>query len=107
MHIRFASPVARERGRRQYDRLVRQGQIQLAVRRVQHVVEPGDTLLSLAIRYRTSIASIRELNRLGESNIRPAQKLSIDERLAIPGARAAIVLRSAPSPGRPCSEGGP
>jgi penicillin-insensitive murein endopeptidase len=105
MHIRFTSPVARERGRRQYDRLVRQGRIRLPVRQVEHVVEPGDTLLKLANRYRTSIASIRQLNRLGDSSILPPQKLTIEERLGIPGARAPIELRPMPSLGSDCSDG--
>ncbi len=105
MHIRFASPVARERGRRQYDGLVRQGQIRLPVRQVEHVVQAGDTLLGLANRYRTSIASIRELNRLDGSEIMPPQTLTIEQRLGIPGAKAPIELRPMPSAGSGCSDG--
>jgi murein endopeptidase len=107
MHIRFASPVARERGRREYDNLVRQGHIQLPVRQVEHVVQPGDTLLGLANRYRTSIASIRALNLLGASDVKPTQKLTITERLHIPGARARVEIRPIPLPGAKCSEGVP
>jgi hypothetical protein len=108
MHVRFASPVARERGRREYRNLVRQGRIRLSEREVEHVVRAGESLLDLANRYRTSIASIRELNRLSLApTISPGQKLAILERLPIAGALAPITIRPMPLPGGACSELGP
>jgi hypothetical protein len=104
MHIRFASPVARERGRLEYRNLVRQGRIRLGERQVKHLVSAGETLLGLATRYRTSIASIRQLNQLGANSISPGQELSILERLPIPGVRAPIEIRPTPQPGSKCSD---
>jgi len=96
MHIRFASPIARERGRLEYRNLVRQGRIRLAEREVKHVVSAGETLLGLATRYRTSIASIRELNGLQAATPSPGRELTILERLPIPGLRAPIAIRPTP-----------
>ncbi len=104
MHIRFASPVARERGRLEYQSLVRQGRIRLAERQVKHVVSAGESLLGLANRYRTSIASIRELNGLAASALDPGLELTILERVPIPGARAPIEIRPLPQPGGKCSD---
>jgi membrane-bound lytic murein transglycosylase D len=47
-----------------------------------HRVRSGDTLSSIASRYRTSVSAIMTLNRL-----RSANRLSIGQRLMIPGGR--------------------
>ncbi len=45
--------------------------------RVEHVVEPGETLSSIARRYEVSVQRIREENSIEGDLIRPGQKLSI------------------------------
>ncbi len=46
-------------------------------RYIVHVVQPGDTLFSLARRYNTSVEAIMSLNRLSNTNIRVGQQLMI------------------------------
>ncbi|MEW5717720.1 MAG: LysM peptidoglycan-binding domain-containing protein [Chloroflexota bacterium] len=46
-------------------------------RYIIHVVQPGDTLFSLARRYNTTVEAIRSLNRLPNTNIRVGQQLMI------------------------------
>ncbi len=105
MHIRFFSPVARERGRREYDRLVAQGHIPLPATEVVHEVVAGDTLLGLAQRYATSVQAIKRLNDLTGSVIKVGQKLRVRKQEDLRGARARIVVppRLLP-PDKPTSE---
>ncbi len=44
-----------------------------------HIVQPGDTLLAIAIHYRTTVAAIQQLNRLGDSDV-----IQVGQRLLIP-----------------------
>jgi hypothetical protein len=46
-------------------------------RYIIHVVQPGDTLFSLARRYNTTVEAIMALNRLSNTNIRVGQQLMI------------------------------
>lgn len=45
--------------------------------RVVHIVQPGDTLFSLARRYGTTVEALRRLNHLSENTIKIGQKLLI------------------------------
>ena len=44
---------------------------------VSHTVRNGDTLQSIARRYNTSVADIKRSNHLGNSVLRPGQKLRV------------------------------
>ena len=44
---------------------------------VSHTVRSGDTLQSIARRYNTSVADIKRSNNLGNSVLRPGQKLRV------------------------------
>jgi LysM repeat protein len=97
-HVRFASPLARARGRLLYDQLVLQGHVTPERRKVVHTVAKGDTLLAIAMKYGVKAATIVELNQLGSSRIKVGQKLTIVTPVDIRGARDPIVLVSFPKP---------
>ncbi len=55
-----------------------------------HVVNPGDTLLSIAHRHHVSLAELAKANGLD-----PQAKLKLGTRLTVPGARSAAVVPAA------------
>jgi murein DD-endopeptidase MepM/ murein hydrolase activator NlpD len=57
-----------------------------------HVVEPGETLLGIARRFRVSHAALAQANRL-----KPYAKINIGDRLTIPGGNREVAQR-APEP---------
>lgn len=61
----------------------------------QHVVQSGETLYSIATQYRTTVATLRQLNDLDEDSV-----LVTGRTLRIPGG-------SQPAPSRPASPPGP
>lgn len=48
-----------------------------------YIVQPGDTLFAIATRYRTTVAAIKQLNKLGESDL-----IQVGQRLLIPASDA-------------------
>jgi penicillin-insensitive murein endopeptidase len=92
MHIRFISPLARERGRLAYDQLVAQGHIETGSRTIEHTVVEGDTLLDLAASHASSVALIQRKNGLDSSEIRVGQVLQIDQREELRGARDPVLV---------------
>lgn len=44
-----------------------------------YIVQPGDTLFAIAARYRTTVAAIKQLNKLGESDL-----IQVGQKLLIP-----------------------
>jgi murein DD-endopeptidase MepM/ murein hydrolase activator NlpD len=72
---------------------VRPEQTALAPQSGVHVVSPGETLNSIARRYRTSV---RELARV--NNIPPDTMVRVGERLVIPGMRSAPRAEAPPPP---------
>ena len=92
MHLRFFNPIAQQRGRQAYDQLVAQGHIQLPVREITHTVESGDTLSELAQRYHTTVEKLTSQNQLEGTKIRVGQRLVIQERRELRGARDPIVV---------------
>jgi hypothetical protein len=92
MHVRFVSPVARERGRLAYDQLVELGHIDLPSKERRHVVERGDTLLGIARRHDTTLESIMKRNALEETTIYVGQSLIIEERQDLRDAHAPVVV---------------
>ncbi len=92
MHVRFVSPFARKRGVELYDQLVEQGHIEPPKRAVVHQVVKGDTLTGIAKRHGTTVAAIRETNELESTVIKVGQKLTIQERQDIVGARDRVVV---------------
>lgn len=48
-----------------------------------HIVQPGDTLFAIALRYQTTVAAIKQLNHLGESDI-----IQVGQKLLIPASIA-------------------
>ncbi len=57
-----------------------------------HIVEPGETLLGIAHRNRVTLVALAHAN-----NIQPYTKVSIGDRLTIPGGRK-VAARHAPAP---------
>jgi hypothetical protein len=102
MHVRFVSPIARERGRAAYDRLVLQGHIERPIREVRITVARGDTLAAIADTHHTSIEAIRERNQLAGVTIQPGQVIVIDEQTELRGAHDPVVVpqRQLPSAAR-------
>ncbi|MCX7838294.1 MAG: LysM peptidoglycan-binding domain-containing protein [Anaerolineae bacterium] len=46
-----------------------------------HIVQPGDTLFAIALRYQTTVTAIKQLNHLGESDI-----IQVGQKLLIPAS---------------------
>lgn len=90
LHIRFVSPVARERGRLAYEQLVAQGHIELPSKEKKHTVVAGDTLIGLARTYKTDVETIQRLNGLDSSTIKVGQVLVLKEREDLRGAKEAV-----------------
>lgn len=70
---RHADNKPNSRNERGNDRNGRNGRQQT----VSHTVRSGDTLQSIARRYNTSVADIKRSNNLGNSVLRPGQKLRV------------------------------
>ena len=92
MHIRFFNPIAQERGRRAYDRLVEQGHIMLERRKTQYTVEPGDTLSEIAERHHTSVKELVRRNHLEGTAINAGSELILDEPQDLRGARDRVAV---------------
>jgi LysM repeat protein len=92
MHVRFVSPIARERGRFAYDRLVEQGHVNPPARELEHEVVAGDSLSAIATRYNTTVDDIVRLNELRTTLLRIGQKLTIREQRDVRGAREAVII---------------
>ncbi len=75
-HVRFHSPCARERWTRHGKELHRSGLISMS-QMVHHRARTGDSLWSLARRYRTTIPAIAQANGLRSSQIRAGRIYSI------------------------------
>jgi penicillin-insensitive murein endopeptidase len=100
MHVRFSSPVARERGRRAYPGLVEQGHLRLASKKVPYRVQRGDTLIGIASEHDTTVEAIVRQNGLTSRVIRVGQKLEIDQVQHLRGAgdRVIVPRRRLPRP---------
>jgi len=58
-----------------------------------HVVEPGESLMGIAHRYGVSLTTLARAN-----NIQPYAKVSVGDRLTIPGSQKTASIRQAPTP---------
>jgi lipoprotein-anchoring transpeptidase ErfK/SrfK len=58
---------------------------------VVHVVQPGETLSTIAARYRVSVAALVQANRLANPN-----RIEVGQRLVIPTGGVAVARPSAP-----------
>ena len=54
--------------------------------RIVHRVKSGETLFSIAQRYNTSVAAVRQSNKLSGNTIKVGQRLTILARNAVKGA---------------------
>lgn len=102
-HVRFASPIARERGRLLYDQLVAEGHLQRTERKAKHVVRREDSLTRVAKAYHTSTERIVGLNQLKARRLRVGQILIVPEAIELPGAKAPVLLANFPKPGEKAS----
>jgi murein endopeptidase len=75
-HVRFFNPRAQELGRRIAPLLALQPEHNIAM----HRVRSGDTLGAIAMRYNSTVTSIRNANRLRNSLLRIGQVLSVPLR---------------------------
>jgi len=92
MHVRFSSPVARQRGKSSYLTLVEQGHIQLKKKELRHRVGRGDTLTGIAEKYHVSVDTLLKLNQLESTRIRVGQALVIQQPEHLRGALDPIVV---------------
>ncbi len=92
MHVRFSSPVARQRGKSSYATLVEQGHIELRRKELRHRVGRGETLTGIARKYRVSVAALVKLNQLDSTKIRVGQALLIQEPEHLRGAFDPIIV---------------
>jgi serine-type D-Ala-D-Ala endopeptidase (penicillin-binding protein 7) len=64
-------------------------------RKITHVVRRGETLSSIAKRYRTTVAAIKNANKLQGNSIQAGKRLAVYTTQAAPVARTARVTRAA------------
>ena len=64
MHLRFFNPIAEQSAKRLANLLPSRRFVRASVNYIVHVARSGDTLQKLAQRYRTTIAAIRQANRM-------------------------------------------
>lgn len=69
LHVRFYSPIAEETGRRCYGALLSAGKIKPSTTFVSYKAKKGDTLLSLAKRFGTTVKAIKRVNGLRSNTI--------------------------------------
>lgn len=69
LHVRFYSPIAEETGRRCYPALISAGKIKPSASFVSYKAKKGDTLLSLAKRFGTTVKAIKRVNGLRSNTI--------------------------------------
>lgn len=69
LHVRFYSPIAEETARRCYPALLTAGKIKPATHFVSYKAKKGDTLLSLAKRFKTTVKAIKRVNGLRSNTI--------------------------------------
>jgi hypothetical protein len=89
MHVRFVSPGSRRRAITYYDRLVAEGRIKGAYA-TKHEVRRGETLGSVAKKYKISVAQLLKLNRLESTMIRVGQELIVSPAAPIKGLKDPI-----------------
>jgi LysM repeat protein len=77
MHVRFVSAKSRQRALTYRDRLLAEGRVKSASLAVKHKVKPGETLGSVAKKYRTSVEQLQKLNKLKSTLIRVGQELRV------------------------------
>ncbi|HXY41920.1 MAG TPA: penicillin-insensitive murein endopeptidase [Vicinamibacteria bacterium] len=101
MHVRFFNQKAQEYGRLAYPVLVEEGA--LPPPRLTHRAHRGETVASLAARFHTTPAAIREANRMRGSRLRTGHSYLIPVRV-MPGELTPVVVppRRLP-PGRSAS----
>jgi LysM repeat protein len=98
MHVRFVSPIARERGRFAYESLVQQGHISVPSKELVHEVIKGDSLSQIAEQYKTTVDELTKLNKLESNVIKVGQKLTIKQRVDLRAALDPIVIPPRHSP---------
>lgn len=103
MHVRFYNPIAQETARRSYPSLVALKMIKPPQHYLSHRVKKGETLIHLAKRYGTSVASIKRANGLRSSKIFARKTYKIPRTgPASAGPRAVIPKRRLPpKPAKP------
>jgi penicillin-insensitive murein endopeptidase len=105
MHVRFVSPLSRERARLAYDKLVEQGHVLVPVRDIEHKVVAGETLTDIARRYGTTVSAIRALNRFDGDSVEAGRLLRVAERQDVRGARDSVVVPPRKLPRQPTPQG--
>jgi penicillin-insensitive murein endopeptidase len=88
LHVRFYSPIAQETGRRAYSALLRHQLIHVGPSYAVHVAKKGDTLVTLAKRYGTTVMAIRRANGLKSNLIQAKKSYRIPERGKAPPSLA-------------------
>ncbi len=98
LHVRFYSPIAEETGRRCYPALLSVGKIKPATQFVSYKVKKGDTLLSLAKRFGTTVKAIKRVNGLRSNTIlaKRSYKIPSTGRSVHPSRAIAVPPRRLP-----------
>jgi penicillin-insensitive murein endopeptidase len=83
IHVRFYSPIARETGRRMFSILTALQKIAPSSSYVSHRARKGDTLITLARRYRTTTRVIQRANKLRGNLLREGRVYRIPRQGAV------------------------
>jgi penicillin-insensitive murein endopeptidase len=98
LHVRFYSPVAEETGRRCHAALLAAGKIKPSTHFVSYKAKKGDTLLSLAKRFGTTVKAIKRVNGLRSNTIlaKRSYKIPSTGHSVIPARPAEVPPRRLP-----------
>lgn len=110
IHIRYYNPIAQETGRRLYHALLQRKLIEPPTYFVHYKAKRGDTLITIARRFQTSVAALKRANGLRSSRLYAGRTYKIPRRGGIkpPPGPLSIPERRLPPDGsfasRPAAE---
>ncbi len=83
LHVRFFNPIAQESGRRLYPLLKKRRLLRHPTLLLDHTVAAGETMKSVAKRYKTSQRAIRRLNKLPSNDLEPGRTYLVPKRVKL------------------------
>ena len=80
LHIRYYNPIAQETGRRVYRALLKHKKIKPPTYYLKYKVRRGDSLIRIARKHKTTVASLKKANRLRSNRIYANRVYKIPKR---------------------------
>ena len=98
LHVRFFNPIAQESGRRLYPILKKRRMLRHPTLLLDHTVVAGESLSSLARRYKTSQRAIRRLNKLPSNDLETGRTYLVPKVVKLVQDRNPIKIPPRPLP---------